>query len=426
MRGAHAAPLALRLLQLARDHMAGNGAAKGAPPLPAAGPKAADGANPFNTPRQVRIANKYVVLDKIGSGAFGDIFSGYNVLTDGHVAIKVENRRSPHPQLDYEAKVYKCLEGTPGIPRMHYFGVVEGEYSAMVMDLMGPSLEDLFNYCERKLSLKTVLMLADQMLQRVEYVHYKHFLHRDIKPDNFVVGAGEHARHVYLIDFGLAKRYRDPRTLFHIPYCEKKSLTGTARYASLNTHLGIAQSRRDDLESLGYVFLYFLRGSLPWQGVRAANKEEKHAKILHKKRTTTIEALCRSFPLEFQLYFNYVRSLQFDERPDYSYLRKLFRNAFVRENYRSDDMYDWVVRRMEAERVAAEGGVAAAPSDASGGVQPHPQFPSVPQALEADTGRAVSSSFNRRAGGLPAPAPIAGADQQLYNGVARNDSSKDH
>lgn len=312
---------------------------------------------------------------------------GYNVLTDLHVAIKVECRKSPHPQLDYEAKVYKCLEGTPGIPRMHYFGVV-GDYNAMVMDLMGPSLEDLFNFCNRKFSLKTVLMLGDQMLQRVEYVHYKHFLHRDIKPDNFVVGAGEHARHIYLIDFGLAKRYRDPRTHFHIPYSEKKSLTGTARYASLNTHLGIAQSRRDDLESVGYVLMYFLRGSLPWQGLKANTKEEKYARILQKKRTTTIETLCRGFPVEFQLYFNYVRSLQFDERPDYSYLRKILRNVYVREGYRADDMYDWVLLRMENERNAA-GAAPGTPANPSGlppvanmaGAAGAPNFPSVVGAM---------------------------------------------
>lgn len=155
------------------------------------------------------------------------------------------------------------------------------------------------------------------------------------------MGLGPHTRHVYLLDFGLAKRYRDPRTLFHIPYRDQKSLTGTARYASLNTHMGIEQSRRDDLESLGYVLTYFLKGSLPWQGLKAATKEEKYAKILQKKRTTSIEQLTNELSPEFALYFNYVRSLQFDERPDYTYLRKIFRNAFIREKFKSDDIYDW-------------------------------------------------------------------------------------
>jgi serine/threonine protein kinase len=172
-------------------------------------------------------------------------------------------------------------------------------------------------------------------------VHYRHFLHRDIKPDNFTMGLGSHSRHVYLLDFGLAKRYRDPRTLFHIPYREQKSLTGTARYASLNTHLGVEQSRRDDLESLGYVLAYFLKGSLPWQGLKAATKEEKYAKILQKKRSTSIEQLTTELPPEFALYFNYIRALQFDERPDYTYCRKMFRNALLRESYTPNDTFDW-------------------------------------------------------------------------------------
>ena len=134
----------------------------------------------------------------------------------------------------------------------------------MVMDNLGPSIEELFRKCNRRFSLKTVLMLADQMIQRIEYIHSRLYLHRDIKPDNFLIGLGKRQHYVYIIDFGLTKRYRDQKSGQHIPYKDGKSLTGTARYASLNTHIGVEQSRRDDLECLGFVLIYFLKGGLPW------------------------------------------------------------------------------------------------------------------------------------------------------------------
>ncbi|XP_023641606.1 casein kinase 1-like protein 5 isoform X2 [Capsella rubella] len=280
-----------------------------------------------------RIGNKFRLGRKIGSGSFGEIYLGTDVQTNEEVAIKLESVKTAHPQLAYESRIYKVLQGGTGIPNMKWYGI-EGDYNVLVMDLLGPSLEDLFGYCNRKFSLKTVLMLADQMINRLEFIHSKSYLHRDIKPDNFLMGLGRRANQVYIIDYGLAKKYRDSSTHRHIPYRENKSLIGTPRYASLNTHLGIEQSRRDDVESLGYILMYFLKGSLPWQGLKAGNKKQKYDKISEKKVSTSIETLCRGHPTEFASYFHYCRSLRFDDKPDYAYLKRLFRNLFIREVFK--------------------------------------------------------------------------------------------
>lgn len=300
---------------------------------------------------ELRVGNKYRLGRKVGSGSFGDIYLGTNITNQEEVAIKLESVKSKHPQLFYEAKLYKILAGGVGIPYVRWYGV-EGEYNVMVMDLLGPSLEDLFNYCGRKFSLKTVLMLADQMLRRIEYVQMKNFIHRDIKPDNFLMGLSKRGNQVFLIDFGLAKKYRDPKTHQHIPYREQKNLTGTARYASINAHLGIEQSRRDDLESLGYVLMYFNRGNLPWQGLKAPTKKQKYEKISEKKIGTSVEVLTKGYPAEFAQYLNYCRSLHFEDKPDYAYLRKLFRELFLREGYKYDAMFDWTVLKNEDAKPA--------------------------------------------------------------------------
>ncbi|XXG76937.1 hypothetical protein AAC387_Pa08g1194 [Persea americana] len=288
------------------------------------------------------IGGKFKLGRKIGSGSFGELYLGVNVQSGEEVAIKLESVKTKHPQLHYESKLYMLLQGGTGVPHLKWFGV-EGEYNAMVIDLLGPSLEDLFNYCNRKFTLKTVLMLADQLINRVEYMHSRGFLHRDIKPDNFLMGLGRRANQVYIIDYGLAKKYRDLQTHKHIPYRENKNLTGTARYASVNTHLGVEQSRRDDLESLGYVLMYFLRGSLPWQGLKAGTKKQKYDKISEKKMLTPVEVLCKSYPSEFISYFHYCRSLRFEDKPDYSYLKRLFRDLFIREGYQFDYVFDWTI-----------------------------------------------------------------------------------
>ncbi|KAF5368522.1 hypothetical protein D9758_002451 [Tetrapyrgos nigripes] len=303
----------------------------------------------------LRVGGKYRLGKKIGSGSFGDIYLGINIISGEEVAIKLESVKAKHPQLEYESKVYKTLAGGVGVPFVRWFGT-ECDYNAMVLDLLGPSLEDLFNFCNRKFSLKTVLLLADQLISRIEYIHSRNFIHRDIKPDNFLMGIGKRGNQVNVIDFGLAKKFRDPKTHLHIPYRENKNLTGTARYTSINTHLGVEQARRDDLESLAYVLMYFLRGALPWQGLKAATKKQKYDRIMEKKMTTPTDLLCRGFPNEFGIFLNYTRALRFDDKPDYSYLRKLFRDLFVREGYQYDYVFDWSVQRTQEDGAGSSKG----------------------------------------------------------------------
>lgn len=317
---------------------------------------------------EIKIAKRFKLGRKIGSGSFGDIYLGKDIPSGEDVAIKLECIKTRHPQLHYESKLYRVLAGEGGvpprgIPRMRWYGQ-EGNYNVLIMDLLGPSLEDLFNYCGRSFTLQTVCMLALELLDRIQYIHTKNFIHRDIKPDNFLIGVGKLCSTVYAIDFGLAKRYRNPKTMSHIRYREHKHLTGTPRYASVNNHLGIEQSRRDDLESLGFVLMYFLRGSLPWQGLRANTKKQKYQKILEKKLATPFTLLCKNFPREFVLYLEYCRQLRFEDTPDYKYLKTLFEQVLRR--LKGDGVFDWV-KRKKREKKEKKSRSSSTSKDASSG-----------------------------------------------------------
>lgn len=308
---------------------------------------------------------EFRILHKIGQGSFGKIYVVEDPSTNKQYAMKLENFNVRVPQVLFEGQIYNLLAGGPGIPNVYAISSNnEGNY--IVIDLLGKSLESLLNICHRKMSLKTVLMLADQMLTSIEFMHSKGFIHRDIKPDNFIMGLGQRASKVFLIDFGLSKRYKDPRTGTHYPYREGLSLSGTARYASIPALTGVEQSRRDDLEGLAYVLIYLLKGSLPWQGIDCADKREKHYRIAGAKIGVPLNELCNGIPDEFQRFLTEVRNLEYDATPQYEKYREMFRKLFISKGYKYDNVYDWDLSEEDREAVT----VASSCSSSHGAVPP--------------------------------------------------------
>jgi len=279
---------------------------------------------------------KYQCIKKLGEGSFGLIYEA--IYNNEHFALKFEDLRRNTNLLESEASIMNYLKG-PNIPSVRSFGT-SGNYNILIMQLMGKSLEDLINE-KKTFSIKTVCLLGYQMINALEYIHDKHFVHRDIKPDNFVMGLNLQSKKLYLLDFGLAKKYRSSTTLEHYPLINKKKLTGTARYASINAMRGYEQSRRDDLEAVGYVMMYFLRGSLPWQGLSGKNKEERYRRILNKKLDTSAYDLCIGYPNELETYIDYTRNMEYTQEPDYNRIRNLLLKILEREGQNFDYIYDW-------------------------------------------------------------------------------------
>lgn len=297
----------------------------------------------------------YIVLDKIASGAFGDIYTCIHKHTKREFVMKIEKERD-FRQLRNEYNIYKILQKshTSFISKIYAFGSLKfanADSTALVMDKLGQSLGYYFGYCDKKFSYKTILMLSDLMLSRIEFLHYKHYIHRDIKPENFVFGScPNNHRHLYILDFGLAKQYRNPVTYEHIPIKTGKSIVGTARYCSLNTHLGIEQSRRDDLESMIYCLIYFMKGKLPWQGLPGKTRDEKYHMIRKYKESISIHELCSDTPKEIMELLVYVRHLDFDEIPNYPYLRNIIKEGMRKNKFKYDYEFDWIVKKNQIEK----------------------------------------------------------------------------
>ena len=294
------------------------------------------------------IYKSYLIKKKLGEGSFGKVYVIANVKTNELFAAKFvsffylnfqEKRDNKNELLDIEARILHHIKAF-GLPEIIAFKSAK-DYNILIMELLGQSLETLFQSQEKKFSLKTVCMIGIQILDRIEYVHSRKIIHRDIKPDNFSIGKKNKSHIIYILDFGLAKKYWSTTHNSHIPYIEGKKLTGTARYASINALGGCEQSRRDDLESIFYILIYFIKGRLPWQGLKADKKEDRYKKIYEIKKNIKIKELCSELPEEFESFYNCIRKLEFEQVPDYDYLKLLLKNILEKNNFIIDYYYDW-------------------------------------------------------------------------------------
>jgi serine/threonine protein kinase len=281
---------------------------------------------------------KYKCVKIIGKGSFSMVYKAEN--DSKYYAIKLE-RKELQNLLENESTIMNFLKG-PNIPYIKTYGS-SGDFNILVMQLLGKDLQTLFSEKKNSFSLKTVCMLAYQMITILENIHKKNIIHRDIKPENFLMGLpGElNSIFLYLIDFGLSKFYYKNSVTECNTKKDRNKMTGTPRYASINALRGLEQGKKDDLESIGYVLIYLLKGSLPWQSINVKNKLEKLKKILVLKIETPSSDLCNGLPQEFEIYLDYCKNLELETEPDYNMLKNLFLQVLYNEKMKFDYIYDW-------------------------------------------------------------------------------------
>ena len=283
--------------------------------------------------------NKYTITRYINSGSFGNVFEAVHKISGDKVALKIPIKTSERdglPSILSEARIYKQIANPErGIANMKI--IKNKEQKIIVMDLLGSSLESLLHK-HKKFGMKTIILLAMSMIDIMKHIHSYGYIHRDIKPDNFAIGYDSPSK-LYCIDFGLSKKYLK-KNGNHIDFSDKKRFCGTARYASIAAHTNKEQSRKDDLESIAYILIYMYKGKLPWQGIKHKEKKERYRLIGEKKQEVTVEELCEGMSKEFVVFLKYVRNLDFDEKPHYSALKKMFLKLYKSRNYKNDKL-EW-------------------------------------------------------------------------------------
>ena len=272
------------------------------------------------------IFGKYRIIKNIEKNENLQIYEGKNFITDELITIKFEQKKELKKKGILEIESYYCnYLKSQGIPVIKEIGYYENNIVS-IQPKLGLTLSKLFNKYYGFFKIKDIAMIAIQILERIKYIHSKNILCCDINPNNFSLGTGRQQNIIYMTNFNSAKKYRYKNTLEHIKYkiTYNNNFIGNYIFASINTLRGVESGRRDDLESLGYMLIYFLKGSLPWEYVKGVNTSEKRRKIYQTKKNYNLDELCAGIPEEFKLFLNYVKSLTFLEDPDYNYCFSLF------------------------------------------------------------------------------------------------------
>ena len=297
----------------------------------------------YNTLKNKVIFHKYKTSKILGKGSFGCVFQGINIKSKKMVAIKVEDRKSESSLLGIETSFLSLLKGY-GIPKLIGYGKY-GNFNVMIQEILGFNLMQIKALIHH-FTIKDIAMMGIQILDRIEFIHSKYIIHRDIKPENFTTGF-EDISTIYLIDFGISRKYRSSRTLKHVKYALTGRMFGTVRYASYNASRGVEQSRRDDLESIANMLIYIYTGKLPWKGINLKDRQrkKKYLEMLLLKKFTSPEKICEGMPDEYVDFYKYCKSLNFEQDPDYEYLRNIFRKILSNCLVLNDYKFSWILNK---------------------------------------------------------------------------------